>query len=171
MEVAELLQEEQKADEVYTYKEGRGVDQFADAVAEAFKKAGSQIPRGGAPKHLRRPRAQEETGEEERPRRKSGGAVTPKYYAEHYKHIDKEARATKLIEVLTSEKPRVYKRCSGWTETRGTSRHGPIRGVRGQYKGGATSAAEKTRYDAPEPGMPNHISQALKGRWRARWDL
>lgn len=103
-------------------------------MAEAFKKAGGQIPRGDVPKHLRRPQAQEETGEEERSRRKSGGAVTPKYYAEYYKHIDKEARATKLIEVLTSEKPRVYKRCSGWTETRGTSRHGPIRGVRANTK-------------------------------------
>ncbi len=43
--------------------------------------------------------------------------------------------ATKLIEMLTGEKPRVYKRCSGWTATKGTGRHrslGPIRGARGQ---------------------------------------
>jgi hypothetical protein len=45
IEVAGHLQEEQKADKVYTYKEGRGIDQFANAVAETFKKAGGQIRR------------------------------------------------------------------------------------------------------------------------------
>jgi hypothetical protein len=33
------------AEKVYTYREGRDIDQFANAVAEAFKKAGGQIRR------------------------------------------------------------------------------------------------------------------------------
>jgi hypothetical protein len=88
--VARHLHEEQKADEVYTYKEDRGIDQFANAVAEAFKKANSQIrcvvvPRStlgdlGLKKRLEK-------------RKDLGVKVEvlylPKYYAEYYKHIDR----------------------------------------------------------------------------------
>jgi hypothetical protein len=106
-------------------------------VAEAFKKDGGQIRRVVVvPRStLEGLELKRRPGEDERPRRKSGGAVPPQVLRGYYKHIDKEAGATKLIEMLTGEKPRVYKRCSGWTATRGTGRHrslGPIRGARGQ---------------------------------------
>jgi hypothetical protein len=33
------------AEKVYTYKEGQGIDQFANAATETFKKASGQIRR------------------------------------------------------------------------------------------------------------------------------
>jgi len=87
--VASRLQEEQKADEVYAYRWCRGVDQLADAVAEAFRKAGGQTRRVVVPRSTL-------VGLEFKKRiekRKDLGVkmevmYLPKYYAEYYKHID-----------------------------------------------------------------------------------